>query len=199
MLLGIYEREVLEALENASHGRRIFIDIGAADGYYAVGGLAANMFDQATCFEISPAGQETILENARRNSVESRIRILGEFTGDSLAVLSSSHNRDFSEMVILMDIEGSEFEILTEAVLTELRKSILIIEIHDWEVPSGTSIDDLLDSAEEFFQVTWLTMGDRNMSVFPELVDWPDDDRWILCSESRPKLMKWLVLTPLAS
>ena len=199
MLLGIYEREVLETLENASRGRRTFIDIGAADGYYAVGALAANMFDQATCFEISPAGQEAILENARRNSVESRIKIFGEVTGDSLALLSSSHDIDLSETVILMDIEGLEFEILSEAVLTKLQKSILIIEIHDWEAPSATSIGDLQKSAEKFFQVSWLTTGDRNLSVFPELVEWPDDDRWILCSESRRKLMKWLVLTPLAS
>ena len=32
-------------------------------------------------------------------------------------------------------------------------------------------------------------MGNRDLSIFPELKGWNDLDRWILCSEGRPQLM----------
>jgi len=46
------------------------------------------------------------------------------------------------------------------------------------------------------FNIHEITTGVRNLSNFPELAMWNDDDRWILCSESRGYLMRWWIFTP---
>ena len=50
--------------------------------------------------------------------------------------------------------------------------------------------------AEEFFNVTELKMGSRDLSNIPELQKFSDSDRWLMCSEGRGELMSWLRLDP---
>ena len=38
---------------------------------------------------------------------------------------------------------------------------------------------------------------DVDLSEFEELKEWSDTDRWLVCSEGRPKLMTWWRLDPL--
>jgi len=196
MLLGIYEKEVLDSVADFAQTRNTFIDIGAADGYYAVGAVASGLFEMAICFEISQEGQAAISENAKRNGVSSKVHILGEATPDLLVEVREKYSVDLSSTVFLIDIEGAEFGLVTAQFLREVSHSVLIIEIHDWEARNAFEVEELVTRAGEIFEVSWLTTGARDMSVFKELYEWPDDDRWILCSESRRKLMRWLVLTP---
>ena len=75
--LGLYEKEILDLI--SSHGPfDTFLDIGAADGYYAVGLLHAKMAKRAICFEISPDGQRAIKENWLINKNPGEIEIHGE-------------------------------------------------------------------------------------------------------------------------
>ena len=60
--LGLYEKEVLDVIA-AKGPYDTFLDLGAADGYYAVGLLHAKMIKKAICFEISQEGQRAIKEN----------------------------------------------------------------------------------------------------------------------------------------
>jgi len=57
MMLGMYEREVLETLDGWRGLADVFVDVGAADGYYAVGCLRAGIVGRAICYEISPDEQ----------------------------------------------------------------------------------------------------------------------------------------------
>ena len=196
MLLGIYEKEVIDAVADFAQTRDIFIDIGAADGYYAVGAVASGLFEMAICFEISQEGQAAISENAKRNGVSNRVHIMGEATPDFMLDLREKFSIDVSRAIFLIDIEGAEFELVTEQFLREVSRSVLIIEIHDWMARHEFEVEELASRAAEIFKVSWLTTGSRDMSIFQELSEWPDDDRWILCSESRRKLMRWMVLTP---
>lgn len=196
MLLGIYEKEVLEALVELSSGRSTFIDVGAADGYYAVGAIRSGYFDNAYCFEISEDGRGAIRANARRNRIEDRIHIYGKAEEGFLDVLLEDFDIDLGSTVLLMDIEGAEFEILKDFEFEKIQHCALIIEVHDWEAPTDFGLVELVRKAERYFNVVWLETGSRDLSRFQELTDWPDDDRWILCSEGRRQVMKWMVLTP---
>ena len=57
ILLGIYEKEVLDELEIISRDKSTFCDIGAADGIYGVGLLVNDLFEKSICFEIDKNGQ----------------------------------------------------------------------------------------------------------------------------------------------
>jgi hypothetical protein len=110
--LGLYEKEILDAIGTQERGRyHTFIDIGAADGYYAVGMLLAGIVDNVISFEVSEAGRTAIGENWSNNGNPGAMTIYGEANHDSLKAIP---NHTFHDALILIDIEGYEFELLTE-------------------------------------------------------------------------------------
>ncbi len=195
-LLGIYEKEVLDALCEASAGYDTFIEIGAQDGYYAIGALRAGMFRSAHCFEILEAGRRLIAENARRNAMADRLHIHGEANA-TLAATLAEEGVDLSRCVILCDIEGGEFDVFTPAMFDMMKGATILIELHPFAVAEGAArVAALEKAAEANFAVTRLTTGARDLSAFPELDAYGDTDRWLLCSEGRPERMHWLRLDP---
>ena len=197
ILLGLYEREVLATLANVpAQYRRSFIELGAADGYYAVGVLANNMFERSYCFEISERGQKAIAENAALNGVIGRIDIHGIAEKDFHTVLPASA---LDNSVLLVDVEGAEFDILTAETFARFARSIIIIELHDHFFPDAQPrLARLRQACAGTFHIAELTTTGRDLSVFPELRQFSDTDRWLICSEGRRALPHWYVLTPLA-
>jgi hypothetical protein len=191
--LGLYELEVLEILRKLSPvSDRLFIDIGAADGYYALGMLYANKCAKAICFEKSERGRETIQQNAKLNNLESGLFVLGEATSESILGLSPT---DLVGAVVIIDIEGYEFELLTETVLRQLKNCTLIIEIHNWVENFEEKYPAFLRVASLFFDIEIIERFGRDTSNMPELRDFTDDNRLLCVSERRPCLQRFLKLT----
>ena len=196
MLLGLYESEVLEALVDLAPGHTTLVDVGAADGYYAVGAVRSKLYSRAVCFEMSAAGREVIQANAQRNHVAEWITILGTAGPNFLNEIPRSSWSGASDAVFLFDIEGAEFDLLDSSNLEALRESCLIVEVHEPIGANGGRAEVLRRDASQHFDIREVVTGTRNLSTFPELASWSDDDRWILCSESRGYLMRWWILTP---
>lgn len=196
MLLGLYEQEVLAALDRASRDRKVLIDVGAADGYYVVGALRSGLFDRAVCFEMDPYGRDIIGLQADANEVGGRISILGEASADFLSQARTVNPFVNSEAVMLIDIEGGEFDLLPEHVIEEMEGMILIIEVHDFDGHTPEDVSALMARLDTRFSTEVITQSERNPNSFEELHEWSDDDRWLLCSESRQKRMTWIVCEP---
>jgi len=194
MLLGLYEQEVLTSLLNVPRTHRTFIDLGAADGYYGVGVLINKNFDQSYCFEMSKKGQLTIAKNAELNLVRQNVVIHGKAEKDFFKLLSRDQ---LSHSVLLIDIEGGEFDLLDTNFFKAFKGSIIFIELHPWMVENGArKLAELKAEATLDFNITEITTTSRDMSVFPELKNFNDTDRWLICSESRKQLMTWFRLDP---
>jgi hypothetical protein len=194
MLLGIYELEVLRSLTRKPSHYRVFIDVGAADGYYALGALVSGLFDRTYCFEASAHGRTVIQRGAVRNKLENQVVVLGSAHDDYLQYIQPEH---LGRAVMLIDIEGGEFDLLTRANLERLRHTIVFIELHEWRLADGAArLQQLLDNCRATHWVTELTTASRDLSGFPELREMSDTDRWLVCSEGRDRLMSWLRLDP---
>lgn len=195
MLLGLYEQEVLNSVKLAAAAKRpSFIELGAADGYYGVGVLVGGMFERSYCYEISEAGRETIARNAALNGVESRIEVRG--AADPLFYLQLPDDVP-DHCVLLVDIEGAEFDILTADVMRRFSKSVVIVELHDHFFADGTArLARLRSDAEPIFDIEELTTTSRDLSGLPELKTFSDTDRWLICSEGRRAMPHWYVMTP---
>ena len=197
MLLGIYEEEVLNSIMTVSKKYNVFIDLGAADGYYSIGSLISQKFRASYSFEISTKGREVIEKNATVNQVSDKLHIFGEATKD---FYKNIPKKDLNSSVILIDIEGAEFSLLDGRVFSHLKKSIIFIELHDWFFKDGEKKKaKLMTDANPFFNISTLTTTSRDLSNFPELLDYSDSDRWLIASEGRSKLMTWLRLDPKSS
>ncbi len=194
MLFGFYEQEVLNAIVTASTDRDVFIDIGAADGYYGVATVSQNLFKQSYLFEISEAGQAVIAQTAQLNQAQDRITIYGAADANTLAAIDAEDRRN---AVVLIDIEGAEFDFLTDSVIALLKDSVVVIEIHDWLQPNGEAeLAQLQQRLSQHFSLEVVQTAARDLSSFPELQMLSDTERWLLCSEGRGQLMQWWVLTP---
>lgn len=138
MLLGLYEREVLEVIDSWRGRFTVFIDVGAADGYYAVGCLVGGLADQAVCFEVNEAGQNVIAAQSALNGVSDAVHVFGEAGKDFLSVAREVFSFSNTEALLLIDIEGGEYDLLDESTLASASGSRLIVEMHGDPTPPGS-------------------------------------------------------------
>ena len=195
MLLGLYEQEILESLASVPKSYKTFIDLGAADGYYAIGVLINKLFENSYCFEMAEKGREVIKKNALLNRVSGNVSIHGAADKGFYKAIKGEH---LSKSVLFVDIEGAEFDLFDRELFGVFKNSIIFIELHDWFVEDGKrKLAKFRNDAKEFFNITELTTSARDLSKFSELKNYSDSDRWLICSEGRDRLMTWFRLDPI--
>jgi hypothetical protein len=192
--LGLYELEILNFVAHMKRGQfSTFIDIGAADGYYAIGMLKSQKVRKAICFEQSEKGRETILKNWQHNGSEGILEIFAEATLETIRALPQA---DLAGALIMIDIEGAEFDLLVEQTFSALRSCTIIIEIHNWIDDFSARYAAFLHDAAKYFEIEIFEPIERPTSSIKELKDFTDDNRLLLASERRPCLMRFLRLVP---
>ena len=192
--LGLYELEMLriiEAIDEKQFNR--FIDIGAADGYYTTGLLFSQKVNEALCFEQTSRGRQAIKDNWLLNGSPGALDIRGFASGEALTRVPGEF---FERSLVLIDIEGGEFDFLTDDVLQLLCSCTLLIEIHNWIDDFQERYSDLLSRIGRIFQVSVVERLERPTLQIPELRDFTDDNRLLLTSERRPCVMRFLRLDP---
>lgn len=196
-MLGIYEEHVLKKLSFfAKQGATRFVDIGAADGYFAIGMAYSKIYSKVLAFEIEPTGQACLKNNSVINQCENVIRVFGEADYSSLKKLLSEDVKTS----VLIDIEGAEYQLLDDKMLSLLSSCYLICELHPWMVDDGYKLQKkLIESAKKYFNVELVKRENYSPNIFCELDDLSDEERLISVGEGRGKNMEWLVLTPLHS
>ncbi len=133
-LIGTYEAELHPALMAlAARGVDRVIDVGCAEGYYAVG--LARLMPQARveAYDIDPKARAACAELARRNDVAGRVEVRERFDVDAVGEVGP-------RTLVFIDAEGAEADILTEAAPSALRRADLIVETHPGMRPGVTEL-----------------------------------------------------------
>lgn len=191
-ILGTYETQVIEKLITLSQPGATFLDIGSADGFFAVGMLRTGSYDKAVCFEISQKGRDVTAENARKNGVHSQIEILGQADAGEIAAMATQG----THTVILCDIEGGEFSLFDDALLASLAGTSIVIEMHPHLVEDGyAKRDALIERAQQHFKTETMKRAPIPLGDFSELEPLNDNERVLTFSEGRGAAGGWLVLT----
>jgi hypothetical protein len=193
MILGLYEKEVIQVLEE--NPRSTLINLGAGDGYYAIGGVVSGLFQKSIAFEMNSISRKVIREGLRLNNVSDKVQVF-EIAEKNFWKLLQLPKEKSDDWLILSDIEGGEFELFDSSAFEFFRCSIVIIEIHDWVFEGPEKLKKLINFSEKTHEVEELTTSSRDLSTIPEVATFSDNERWLICSEGRPKLMKWLVFYP---
>lgn len=193
-VFGLYEEPVLERLLGHA-GVDTFIDVGAGDGYYPVSLLAKGGFRQAFGFEATEAGRAAIARNASLNGVADRLRIFGR-AGDNFVSQLNSLKLDWNATIILIDIEGAEFNLLNEELLTLTQGARYVIELHDTFNADTASRDKLLARMAPHWNTEVILDRARDWHDIEALKKWHDLDRAVLVSEGRKIIGEWLVAEP---
>ena len=193
MLLGTYEQQIVEYISKIPIKIKYFINVGAGDGYYVAGMLHSRLADFAFAYEMNKLSREAILNNMALNRLEGRFEIKGMASSNFLDDFSSSV---LENSLLLVDIEGYEFELFEKIKMSQLRHTYIVIEIHDFDGESTDKVEDLLSLLANTHSISVLTTGSRNLDNYVELANFHDNDRWLIVSEGRPSLMKWVCCEP---
>jgi len=139
-LIGTYEHELHHIIEDVSKRKiyNLIIDIGAAEGFYAIGLAKIFKDKKVIAFETSSKARKLIKEMASINNVLHLIQIKGECTIENL-------NNCLLEKkgLIVCDCEGQELTILDPEKIPKLLKYDIIVELHDYS-SSGLTVTELM-------------------------------------------------------
>ena len=125
-ILGTYEAELIPAM-NAflERGYGTVVDIGAADGFYAVGFAMKLPQARIIAYEQSPRARKQLGILARTNRVDGSIEIRERCESADLLTLPDSGG------LMIMDCEGYEDVLLEQSTIAGLSRWDFLIETHD--------------------------------------------------------------------
>ena len=191
-LLGSYENEVHSWLEDVpSKGYDIVVDIGCAEGYYAIG--LARLLPEAKIFayDIEPASRKSCEQLAHVNGVSDQLSIGSFCSSETLRSLDFS-----SGGLIISDCEGYETELFDAETVRHLANVDLLIECHDH---IGLPITrTLIDAFSQTHKTTvFETTPDHRKALdlaLPELENEPYPVRLYMVEERREAPQNFLLL-----
>jgi hypothetical protein len=123
-LLGTYERQLYPFLKEAAVRCDLIIDIGAAEGYYAVG-LARLAGKPVVAFDVNGSERQMTKEMAALNDVSHLVMVSDWCSSNNLVDLVRG-----KRALVFCDIEGGEFSLFTADVVEALRGCDVFIELH---------------------------------------------------------------------
>jgi precorrin-6B methylase 2 len=125
-LLGTYECELhMHLAAFSTEGLDCVIDVGCAEGYYAVGLARMMPRTRVYAYDVDAAARTACADLAARNGVADRVTIGEEFRPDGFEAFAGQR------VLVMVDAEGAEVDILQPALSPALAKMNLIVETHD--------------------------------------------------------------------
>lgn len=132
-LLGCYEQPLLPFIEAAIQANYpTILNIGCAEGYYAVGMARRMPNTRVLAFDLNPKAQETCRALAEKNGVAERIQIGALFKPEDFAAYAGQR------VLLLCDIEGWERDLLNPELAPALKGMDIILESHECLIPGIT-------------------------------------------------------------
>ncbi|MEM9410337.1 MAG: hypothetical protein AAGA30_04445 [Planctomycetota bacterium] len=195
-IFGLYESVVVEAIQK--HGPYgDLINIGACDGYFTLGLLKSGLAKRSICFETVWTRQRAIRRYADNNGLGDQVVVMGK-ADQNIGFQIAQHDFDPQDSLMICDIEGAEFDLLTENFLAQLSGTTMIVELHD-RFKNDHSLDqreDLITRLPNGYQHQILTWQPPNFSGIPDFDEMSDNDRALATSEGRKTRGEWLFAWP---
>jgi precorrin-6B methylase 2 len=190
-LLGTYESELHPYLTNfAKAGLDCVIDVGCAEGYYAVG--LARLMPEVTvhAYDIAEKARIACRELAEKNGVADRVVIGGEFKPDGFEAFAGRR------VLVMVDAEGAELDILQPALSLALAGMSVIVETHDlYRAGARATLIERFSPTHEIVQVV---QQPKAFNPPPWFVKLNHLDQLLAVWEWRARPTPWLVMRPKA-
>lgn len=196
-LLGTYELELREAINDLiSRPVDVIFNIGAAEGYYAVG--LALRCPQAKVIAFEVEDHTRLNRMIEINDVQDRVIPYGFCDMPAL----NEQLQMASHPAIVIDVEGAERDLLDPVAAPKLRSAIILVEVHEFIDPALYSL--IKERFEATHTIQEIQARPRTLDDFPLPIN--VTDRWIperyllrLLHETRPQGMRWFYMIPSAS
>jgi SAM-dependent methyltransferase len=185
-VMGTYEAELFDVLRALpAAGYEQVLNIGCADGYYAVGLARLLPGVPVWCCDTDPRAVAATQALAEANGVATQVTAEHyTFVPDDFA------GRAGKRTLLLMDIEGEELRLLDATAVAALAATDLVVEVHDCYA-AGMS-DVLAARFSQGHAVVRLARRDLRLQMPDCTAQWSDLDRALAVSEWRIGPTPWL-------
>lgn len=189
-LLGSYEAELAELIEELIERQfDRLIDIGCAEGYYAVGfATRCPKMEVVAADPLAEAGAR-LRRLAAANSVLDRVEFHRFVSPRRLSTFITA-----SSTLILMDCEGSEIGLLRPDKFERLQHAEILVEVHDFA--SAGMTEELIDRFEFSHNYRIIEQQKRDPGQYRCLSGLDPLVGYKLLDERRPRRLRWLHLSP---
>jgi len=191
--LGTYELEIQNLIISSQkkNKKKYFVNLGCGEGYHAISLLKKKIFKNTVGFESDEVARHFFDKNLKINNLKDKA-ITYNIADINFLKKSIFKKFKLEDCFFLIDIEGGEFAILNDSNLKLLKKSKLIIELHDFY----KNPKNLLILLKKYFRISIITTKHRSPSEFKILDEIHDNEKWLLMTEGRPKKMQWVFCEP---
>ncbi len=190
-LLGCYEQPLQPYIEQAIQKQyATVLNIGCAEGYYAVGMALRMPNTQVLAHDLNPKAQEICAALAVKNKVDDRVRIGGLFKSSDFAAYADQN------VLLMCDIEGAERELLNPESAPALKGMDIIVESHECLIPGITQL--LIDRFKDTHTITLVQDDGQRQLVSPRpwFLSLAHLDQLLATWEWRSGPTPWLVMLP---
>jgi len=188
-LLGTYESELHPHLQAfADGGLDCVVDVGCAEGYYAVG--LARMMPSATihAYDIDERARRACAELAAKNNVSDRVIIGGELKPDGFQAFAGRR------VLVVVDAEGAEVDILQPDLSPALAGMNIIVETHDVFRKGALAL--MIQRFAATHDIIRVDQQPKTAVFPPWLQSLPHLDQLLAVWEWRAQPTPWLVMRP---
>lgn len=198
-LLGSYERELYEIIETTK--KNIYsevIDIGCAEGYYAIGFALGNNVGKVYAYDIDLNARKLCCNMAKANNVKHKVIISDKCTDKTLA------NFNFTgRSLVISDCEGYERILFNKLSVKNLLNSDVLIEVHDYDLSKNYKVTNykyLINLFKSTHNYKVINSIDDYQKIYTykykELQGFDNSQKFLALRERRACIMKWLFFTP---
>jgi SAM-dependent methyltransferase len=188
-LMGTYESELHPYIEAfVRDGLDCIVDVGCAEGYYAVGlaRLAAGAVVYA--YDIKAEARTACAELAARNGVADRVLIRETFVPEAAGEFAGRR------CLLLVDAEGAEDDLLRPDLAPAMAQMRIIVETHDVYRPGV--LDRLVARFSPTHDIVRVDPQPKSLPLPPWMRGEGHLDQLLAVWEWRMQATPWLIMTP---
>ena len=186
-LVGSYEAELHQLIDQiVITDYDTVIDVGCAEGYYAIGLAMRLPKAHIYAFDIDLKAQRLCRAMSQLNGVENRVTVSGKCGNEELNTLLTKKS------LIVCDCEGFEAELLRPDLSRKLNHADILVEFHEHLNVGLTSL--LLSRFHETHRATIVTALDRDANDYPQIRFTKPESRQLAVSEFRVNGQQWAFL-----
>lgn len=190
-IVGTYEAGLVPAIESIiMYEPDVIIDVGAAEGYYAVGFALRLKSARIIACDIYKPARYLLRKLAVYNGVTDRIDLRTRCTPTTLEKDVTGAARP----VIICDCEGYEDDLLNPALAPALARAAILVELHEMFRPGVSA--RIRERFKKTHDIATIRETSRVSSMLPPNLGLNATDEAEAMNERRAEVMEWFHMTP---
>ena len=189
-LSGTYENELTFVFEGLKKNKYdLIVDIGCAEGYYAVGMAMQFPNTPVYAYDSDPFARKLCSDMALLNQKQHQVFVNGACTVEVLSSLVMG-----KRCLILSDCEGYEEFLFTAENQHIFNQSDLIVELHPFQNKNiKKEIYQILSKGHQIQFVSSLDANRKALELSEEYIHFSNEEKVQIVNETRPYTMDWLI------